>query len=54
MRQYDRRIYDLDDEIVRKLSKLDAAIQRCNIRLSNYIASTDSKSYKNVIVKICV
>lgn len=28
LRQYDRRIYDLDDEIVRKLSKLDAAVQR--------------------------
>ena len=26
LRQYDRRIYDLDDEIVRKLSKLDAAV----------------------------
>ena len=53
LRQYDRRIYDLDDEIVRKLSKLDAAVQRCNIRLSNYVSSTDSKSYMNVIGKIC-
>ena len=53
LRQYDRRIYDLDDEIVRKLSKLDAAVQRCNIRLSNYVSTTDSKSYKNVIGKIC-
>ena len=53
IQQYDRRIYDLDDEIVRKLSKLDAAVQRCTIRLSNYVSSTDSKSYKNVIGKIC-
>ena len=53
LRQYDRRIYDLDDEIVCKLSKLDAAVQRCNIRLSNYVSTTDSKSYKNVIGKIC-
>ena len=53
LRQYDRRIYDLDDEIVRKLAKLDASVQRCNIRLSNYVSNTDSKSYKSVIDKIC-
>lgn len=53
LRQYDRRIYDLDDEIVRKLAKLDAVVQRCNIRLSNYVSNTDSKSYKSVIDKIC-
>ena len=53
LRQYDRSIYDLDDEIVRKLAKLDASVQRCNIRLSNYVSNTDSKSYKSVIDKIC-
>ena len=42
LRLYDRRIYDLDDEIIRKLAKLDAAVQRCNIRLSNYVSNTDS------------
>ena len=51
-RQYDRRIYDLDDEINRKLSKLDAVMQRCNIRLSNYVSNTDSKSYKEVVARI--
>ena len=51
LRQYDRRIYDLDDEIIRKLAKLDAAVQRCNIRLSNYVSNTDSVSYKAVIDK---
>ena len=40
LRQYDRRIFDLDAEIVRKLSKLDAVMQRCNIRLSNYVSNT--------------
>ena len=50
---YDRRIYDLDDEIIRKLAKLDAVIQRCNIRLSNYVSNTDSVSYKSVIDKRC-
>lgn len=53
LRQYDRRIYDLDDEMVRKLAKLDAVVQRCNIRLSNYVSNTDSKSYKSVIDRIC-
>ena len=49
LRQYDRRIFDLHAEIVRKLSKLDAVMQRCNIRLSNYVSTTDSKSYKDVV-----
>lgn len=53
LRIYDRRIYDLDDEIIRKLAKLDAVIQRCNIRLSNYVSNMDSVSYKSVIDKIC-
>lgn len=53
LRQYDRRIYDLDNEVIRKLAKLDAAVQRCNIRLSNYVSNTDGKSYKAVIDKIC-
>ena len=52
LRQYDQRIFDLDDEINRKLSKLDAALQRCNIRLSNYVSNTDSKSYKEVVARI--
>ena len=53
LRQYDRRIYDLGAEIVRKLSKLDAVMQRCNIRLSNYVSNTDTKSYKDVVDMLC-
>ena len=49
LRQYDRRISDLNAECVRKLSKLDAAVQRCNIRISNYLSTTDSKTYKEVV-----
>ena len=49
LRQYDRRISDLSAECVRKLGKLDAALQRCNIRISNYVAKTDGKSYKEVV-----
>ena len=52
LRQYDRRIFDLDKEIVRKLSKLDAVMQRCNFRLSNYVSNVDCKSYKDVVRKI--
>ena len=53
LRQYDRRIFDLDVEIVRKLSKLDAVLLRCNIRLSNYVSNTDTKSYKDVVDELC-
>lgn len=49
LRQYNRRIFDLNAECVRKLCKLDALMQRCNIRLSNYVSTTDSKSYKDVV-----
>ena len=49
LRQYDRRISDLNHEIVRKLGKLDAALQRCNIRISNYVSTTDGKSYREVV-----
>ena len=52
LRQYDRRISDLNAECIRKLGKLDAAIQRCNIRISNYLSTTDSKSYKEVVCLI--
>lgn len=49
MRQYNRRIFDLNKEIVYKLTKLDGVLQRCNIRISNYVSSIDSKSYKEVV-----
>ena len=52
LRQYDRRIFDLNKEIVYKLTKLDVALQRCNIRISNYVSTTDGKSYRNVVDKI--
>ena len=28
-------------------------MQRCNIRLSNYVSDTDTKSYKEVVRKLC-
>ena len=52
LRQYDRRIFDLNKDIVYKLTKLDAALQRCNIRISNYVSRTDGKSYQKVVENI--
>lgn len=49
MRQYNRRIFDLNKEKVYKLAKIDAVLQHCNLRISNYVSSTDSKSYKEVV-----
>ena len=33
--------------------KLDGIMQRCNIRLSNYVSNTDTKSYKAVVDMLC-
>lgn len=52
LRQYDRRIHDLNKECVRKEAKLDAALQRCNIRLSNYVSDTGGKAYRKVVAFI--
>ena len=49
LRQYDRRIFDLNASISRNLVKVDQCIQRCNIRISNYISTTDSKGYRNIV-----
>ena len=52
LRQYDRRIFDLNEEIVRKESKVDAVLQRCNIRLSNYVSNIECKSYRTVVRRL--
>lgn len=49
LRQYDRRIFDLNKEIAYKLTKLDMALQRCNIRISSHVSTTDGKSYREVV-----
>jgi len=53
MRYFNRRIYDLNKDIVRKRAKLDAVLQRCNIRLSNYVSTTTGKAYQEIINLIC-
>ena len=49
LRQYDRRIFDLNTSITRNLVKLDQCVQRCNIRISNYISTVDSKGYRSIV-----
>jgi transposase len=49
LRQYNRRIFDLSASISRNLVKLDASVQRCNIRISNYVSTVDSKGYRTVV-----
>ena len=48
MRKLNRRIMDLNEEMTYNCNKLDAALQRCGFRLSNYVATTRSKSYRSV------
>lgn len=49
LRQYGRRIFDLNTSISRNLVKLDQCVQRCSIRISNYISTTDSKGYRSIV-----
>lgn len=49
MRKLNRRIFDLNEDSVYNKSKLDAALQRCGFRLSNYVSNIGGKSYKSVV-----
>ena len=52
MRKLNRRIFDLNEDAVYNKNKLDAALQRCGFRLSNYVSTVGSKSYQSVIRRI--
>lgn len=52
MRKLNRRIMDLNEDMTYNCNKIDAALQRCGFRLSNYISSTRSKSYQSVLKAI--
>lgn len=52
MRKYNRRIFDLQDDLTYNTNKLDAALQRCGFRLSNYVSKVNGKSYQSVLDKI--
>ena len=49
MRKLNRRIMDLNEDMTYNCNKLDAALQRCGFRLSNYVSTTRSKSYQSVL-----
>ena len=52
MRKYNRRIFNLNDDMVYSTNKLDAALQRCGFRLSNYVTQVKGKSYLSCITAI--
>ena len=49
MRKLNRRIFDLNHDAVYNKNKLDAALQRCGFRLSNYVSTIGGKSYQSVV-----
>ncbi len=49
MRKLNRRIMDLNEDMTYNCNKLDAAMQRCGFRLSNYVSTIKSKSYQSVL-----
>ena len=49
MRKLNRRIFDLNHDAAYNKNKLDAALQRCGFRLSNYVSAISGKSYQSVV-----
>lgn len=52
MRKLNRRIMDLNEDLTYNTNKLDAALQRCGFRLSNYVTQVGGKSYQSVLKAI--
>ena len=52
MRKLNRRIFDLQEDLTYCSNKLDAALQRCGFRLSNYVAKITGKSYRKAVEAI--
>lgn len=52
MRKLNRRIMDLNEDMTYNCNKLDASMQRCGFRLSNYVTTIKSKSYQKVLQAI--
>lgn len=52
MRKLNRRIMDLNGDLTYNTNKLDAALQRCGFRLSNYVSQVGGKSYQSVLEAI--
>lgn len=49
LRQYERRGVELNKHIVHSGQRIDMVLQRCNIRISNYVSTTDCKGYHKVV-----
>lgn len=49
MRKYNRRIFDLNEDLTYNSNKQDAALQRCGFRLSNYVSRVNGKSYQKCV-----
>ena len=49
LRQYNRRIFDINKQSVYIQNKIDAALQRCNIRIGNYRSNVRAKSYCEIV-----
>ena len=49
LRQYNRRIFNLNRLKQRAEVSIDLTLQRCNIRLSNYVSDIGSKSMRKVV-----
>jgi len=49
LRQYGRRINEINKDLVRYQQRMDMILQRCNIRLSNYVSNINIKSYRKVV-----
>lgn len=52
MRKFNRRIFDLQEDLTYNTNKLDALMQRCGFRLSNYVSQAKGKSYQKVMAMI--
>lgn len=49
LRKFSRRITDLLEDRTYNCSKLDAALQRCGMRLSSFVSDTSGKSYQSTV-----
>jgi transposase len=53
LRLYNRRIAYLNRNLQRSEQSIDLILQRCNIRLSNYVSDIGGKSMRKVVKAIC-
>lgn len=52
MRKYNRRIFDLNEDMTYNVNKPDATLQRCGFRLSNHVSQVKGKNCQKCIKAI--